>query len=64
MHNVCINTHTTYRTHFRVKLDAIIRWLGETAKDKCTPLEFSITTCLTRGYAFRIQHYDGCLIID
>ena len=23
-----INTHTTYRTHFRVKLDAIIRWLG------------------------------------
>ena len=28
MHNVCINTHTTYHTHFRVKLDAIIRWLG------------------------------------
>ena len=38
---------------------------NKTAKDnKCTPLEFSITTCFTRGYAFRIQHYDGCLIID
>jgi len=34
---------------------------NKTAKDKCTPLEFSITTCFTRGYAFRIQHYDGCL---